>query len=661
MEELNKNMNNNILDKNLNPISKYNPMLAERIRQHSQIDKSFNFEESAVGEVILSYDDTPLHSTYNSEAEAKEIFEQINCDGYNTIHVIFGLGLGYLFKRFTLSAKGKIILYEPNLDILRITLEVVDFSEELSRKKVLVANTPQELDKVFEALFFDESDITLSFLPSYQTLFPDETNKLLNDLGFLKGLFNSNYKNMFDQAHEWTISGINNIPNVMMNSELEDLRDKFKNIPAVIISAGPSLDKNIDLLHEYRDKVVVFSVGTASKAVQKHNIIPDFLTIVEKNNCTEQVKGVDTSQMNMILQPMTHKNFHEMPTKNKFNYYAKNDFTVKWINKHLKLPLDDYENKGTVSLCALFSAMIMGCNPIITIGQDLAYSEGRCYSVESAYGNIKCELNPETGTYEVLADDLEEFSKQFNCETIEETKAYLDWKFHDLTKNLYFVKGLNGKMIPTSSSYATFIKYFETAADEFKHRAEFINATEGGAYLEGFNHQTLKHSLEQYAKTSVDVKQTVNSTTENRKKIAIESKNDIIKELNKTIKTFEDLTPLFIKSGDLIFKLRKMIKNNRLNNPSFSKHFTDIINNFLTIESKFIINNIAIHGLICSQYMKFSHFLQNLDGNIELESIEKFLDLAHEFFITAYQILNNDMFVFKRVREQLCDSCHSKS
>lgn len=652
-------MNISIIDKNLNAISRYNPILAEKIKQHSQFEKSFYFGESAIGEVTLTYDGKELHSDYNAEAEAKEIFNQINCDGYNTIHVLFGLGLGYLFKRFTLSSKGKIILFEPNLDILRITLEVVDFSEELSRKRILVAHTSIELEKAFEVLFFDESDITVSFLPSYQAMYPAETNKLLNDMGFLKGLFNSNYKNMFDQAHDWTISGINNIPTIMMNSELEDLRGKFKNIPAVIISAGPSLDKNINLLHEYRDKVVVFSVGTASKAVQKYNIIPDFLAIVEKNNCTEQIKTVDTSEMNLILQPMTHKNFHDLPTKNKFNYYANNDFTVKWINKHLKLPLNDYENKGTVSLCALFSAIIMGCDPIITIGQDLAYSDGRCYSAESAYGNIKCEHNPETGTYEILAENLEEFSKQFNCSTIEENKAYLDWKFNDLTKNLYFVKGLNGKMIPTSSCYATFIKHFETAAHEFKDRAKFINATEGGAYIENFSHITLKKALEEHANNTLDVKQIIKNTTENSKKIAIESKNDIIKEIRLTIKTFEELRPVFVKSGELVIKLNKMIKNNRLNNSSFSKNFAEIINNFLLIEKKLIINNIAVHGLICSQYMRLAHFLQHLENNLDLKNIETCLSLSSEFFITAYQILNNDMIIFKQVEERLCDSCNS--
>ncbi|MEI7474622.1 MAG: 6-hydroxymethylpterin diphosphokinase MptE-like protein [bacterium] len=653
-------MDYSILDKNLEEIKRYNPLLVEKIKQHTFIEKSFDFQESATGEVILTYDGRPLHDDYNAQAEAEDVFSKIPCDNKNALHVIFGIGIGYLFKRFLLSAKGKIILFEPNLDILRIALEVVDFSDDLARKNVMIVQNPMELEKAFEIMYFDNSDITLSFLPSYRKMYPIETNRLLNDLGFLKGMFASNYKNLFDRAHAWTISGIENIPYTMMNSQLEELRGKFKNVPAVIISAGPSLDKNIHLVNDYRDKVVVFSVGTASKAVDKHHIIPDFLTIVEQNNCTEQVRGIDTSEMNLILQPMTHKNFHEMPTKTKFNYYANNDFTVKWINKHLNIPLDDYHNKGTVSLCAMFSAIIMGCDPIIMIGQDLAYSEGKCYSLNSAYSNIKCTQNPETGEYEVCAENMDEFCNTFNVNA-EDARSYLTERFEELTKNIYFVRGLNGKMIPTSASYATFIRYFETSAAELEGQKIFINATEGGAFLEGYKHITLKEALETYANTHIDVKKIIDEAKKSDKKISQDSRNNIIKEIVETIDIFENLKPNFDRSGENVLKLKNMYINKKYAEAEFSKLFSEVISDFIKIEADLIVNNIAVFGLICEQYMKLSNFIKAIDTNIEIENLEEFLNLAYEFFITAYQVINNDMIIFNKVKEKLCDSCYSAS
>lgn len=648
----------NILEQNLKQIKRYNQILAEKINKHDYLNKPFEFAYASTGDVIIHYDNHFLHSEIDPQQEALDVYSKIPSDSPDTIHILFGIGLGYLFKRFAMSVKGKIIVYETNIDLLRIALEVVDFSEELSKKNIMITNNELELEKAFEVLFFDNSDITLSFLPSYRIAYPEMTNKVVNKLGFLKGMYASNYKNLFESAHIWTISGLENLPHALNHSEVEVLKDKFKNKPAVIVSAGPSLDKNIDLLHKYRDKVVLFGVGTAAKAIQKHNLKPDFLTIVEHNNCTEQVRGVDTSDMYMILQPMTNKNFHNMPTKTKFNYYANNDFTVKWLNKHLDVDLSHYHNKGTVSLCAMFSAIIMGCNPIILIGQDLAYSEGNCYSLNSAYANIKCVQDAATGKFEVTAEDMEEFCKHFNISP-EEAKVYFLHKFKDLTENLYFVKGLNGKMIPTNPSYATFISYFETAAAEMEDKLKLINATEGGAYIQGYEHITLNEALSKYAVDSIQVNKIVDESVLTGRDLTKIVKPKVAEEITQIIEIFDKLVPVFENACSLILKLRKLIKNNRTQDKSFNNSLKDLINYFFVVEKSLIINNMLIYGLIFPEYSKMINYLKNINGNITLENSEDFLNYAYDFFTGAYQKLGVDMNTFRKVLEEMSESCNT--
>lgn len=45
---------------------------------------------------------------------------------------------------------------------------------------------------------------------------------------------------------------------------------------AVIAGAGPSLDEGIDFLRENRDRIVLFSAGTALRALLRHGLVPDF-------------------------------------------------------------------------------------------------------------------------------------------------------------------------------------------------------------------------------------------------------------------------------------------------------------------------------------------------------------------------------------------------
>jgi hypothetical protein len=81
------------------------------------------------------------------------------------------------------------------------------------------------------------------------------------------------------------------------------LKDYYKGKPAVIISAGPSLNKNIDLVEKNRDKFVVFCVSTALKAAVKHNIIPDFVCFIEYlPDSSRFIDDEVAKQTNIILQ-----------------------------------------------------------------------------------------------------------------------------------------------------------------------------------------------------------------------------------------------------------------------------------------------------------------------------------------------------------------------
>ena len=50
----------------------------------------------------------------------------------------------------------------------------------------------------------------------------------------------------------------------------------FKDVPAIICGAGPSLDKNIDLLARLKDKALIFAGSTALNALIGKKILPHF-------------------------------------------------------------------------------------------------------------------------------------------------------------------------------------------------------------------------------------------------------------------------------------------------------------------------------------------------------------------------------------------------
>ena len=655
-------MEKTVLEKNLEQISRYNPNLAKKINDHTHIEGDCELVEAKSGDVILRYNNLLLHDDIDPQEEAMDLFKRLSSNDKQNINVIFGLGLGYLFKRFTMSAKGRIIVYEPNLDILRVTLEIVDFSEELSRDLVVLVDCFDDIEKNFERLYVYWTEITLSFLESYLNLYPDLIPQLAEDLGFLKGLYSSNYKNLIHKIRLWTSSGLNNLGEVMNNMELESLRGKFIDKPAIIVSAGPSLDKAIDTLKENKDKAVIFCVGTSIKTLLKHGITPDFLVIVEHNDCSEQIAGIDISNMNLILHPSTHNKFHKSNAKRKFNYYPNNDFLNKWLAEIIDIPLEDYHNKGTVSLCALFSTMIMGCNPIILVGQDLAYIDGRCYSKDSAYKDFKCIYNEQSEKFEINVDDLDAFAKKLNesnGQDIEKIKEAALNRFQEMTENLYKVKGQNGEMLPTESGYATFIRYLENTALEFGNKFKFINSSIGGAYIKGFKHMPLKSALDLYAKETIQTETIIETAVKSGRNLLLEKGEKVIKALDEDIEAIEAHKEYFEQGLYYAKRLKSDIDNKRFYSDSIKKYFEKILNNFNIINENLLIKHPAVHGIILGRSLLLTSTLYIYES-LDIDSIKQVAEYCYLFF-TSYCYILDGLQSIKESRQRIYESLNPTS
>jgi len=121
-----------LLEKNLNELNRKNPQLVKKILEHSEITSEFEIQEAKSGDALLFKNGVSIHNEIDPENEAIEHFQSIRNNVSTSMNIIYGLGLGYILKRFAKSAKGQIIVYERDLDVLRLVLEFVDFSEELA-------------------------------------------------------------------------------------------------------------------------------------------------------------------------------------------------------------------------------------------------------------------------------------------------------------------------------------------------------------------------------------------------------------------------------------------------------------------------------------------------------------------------------------------------
>ena len=154
------------LNKNLDQISRYNSFLARKILNHNKPHGYAEFIESNSSSINLLYNNILIHDQIDPINEAIDLLNSLSRNNSKDITVIYGLGLGYTLKRFADDYKGNIIVFDPSLDILRITFEAVDFSQEFGNPKILITNIVEDITRHIMRFFNEDCKVHFLALDS---------------------------------------------------------------------------------------------------------------------------------------------------------------------------------------------------------------------------------------------------------------------------------------------------------------------------------------------------------------------------------------------------------------------------------------------------------------------------------------------------------------
>ena len=622
-----------ILEKNLEGIFEYNKILAEKIKscEITNIEK-FQFMQATSGDTILVYDGLALHDTENPQQEAIHTLQLIN-NSPKTICVIVGLGLGYLFKRFLLDFKGTIILYEPNLEILRFTFEVVDFSEELKRTNVRIVNSLIELTTSFEQIYQYNNNLSLSGLPASVSLYSKEITELKSNMNDIVYQAKSNMDCLFEQSYTWSQTGLYNIYQIKEKGlNINALKDIFKEKPAIIISSGPSLWENIETLKEHKDKFTIFCVSNSYKALVSNGIIPDFLVFTDAYSAYI-IKEETIDKTHIILQNIADYKLFDVNDDKKIVYYSDNELLSKWLSKECDFELPEFSAKGTVSYCALASAAIMGCNPIVLLGQDLSYKNGEIYSKGSSfYSAMKCIFNETTQKYEIKVDDKDAFLRYVDVQDPDEKHLQTLVDIIE-SKPVGTILGQNGELLATNPQYIPFLRYFEDFAYT-KPEINLINSSIGGAQINGFKNIPLRDvvcDLKPEKNEVYSIVKNIGATTQ--EPIAINIK-ELAGKFSIIANKVTELVPKAEKYLNSAKRLKKELKNPRPNVNTIKTTATDLFKGYAEFKDELFSKYIFLNGSIFKELFDLSSIMDDDESANSLNNLFEIATKSECFYST---------------------------
>ncbi|EIJ2485483.1 motility associated factor glycosyltransferase family protein [Campylobacter jejuni] len=305
---------------------------------------------------------------------------------------IYGIGNALLIKNLAKHYKH-LFVFESEIELFILALSVMDLSEELCSGKIYLVDIEEERVDIQLLILFDMKDM-FEYLSLYE-MFVNNVyyKKFYEDIWYrADNLCEKNIevivRNLISNLNigfECYSHLLQNIPfmleSIPFQRILSERKNKFEN--AIVVSAGPSLAKQLPLLKAYQDKAVIFCADGALSMLEKEDIVPDYVLNIDFEDLPLRFfKNKENKLFLNILSCATHPSLvccldnksvvlREDPLYQRFNL---NDF--------------GYIDTGThVSHFSYTLALALGFKNIIMIGQDLAFDEeGNSHSKGFALG-----------------------------------------------------------------------------------------------------------------------------------------------------------------------------------------------------------------------------------------------------------------------------------
>jgi hypothetical protein len=437
------------------------------VQQLQQTEPTDNCELQATsdGNYTLQYQGVFLHHPEQPLAEVQESFKT-NCKpGNDRLHLILGIGLGYLIDHAFQASSGHILVYEPDLPLLRFILNNVDLSEILESSRVWLASTQMELLTLIRKQIYRQYQLDIVMLRGSAYLLASEIPALMDAIEDITLDSIHDFKTGQHFHLQWIQQLFQNYPDLARYDTLDQLVGLFPKKPALVISRGPSLDSALDSIKRLAGSAVLIAVGSAIRRLWEADIIPDFAVFYDANGIQEQLYGIPTEvleQITFLVSPTTQPCCFETPSYGKLVFLTQNNMQISdWIDQIFQKKHNRLEGGGTVSLIAFQTALVMQCNPIVLVGQDLAFPGNQVYA-----GGIPLQVNEEG--YMALTPNDTLYAEPETLDT---------------------VTGQYGETLKTLKAYKSFIRHFEDLAVKNAKNlspVKLYNASKGGAHIEGY-------------------------------------------------------------------------------------------------------------------------------------------------------------------------------
>lgn len=443
-------------ERNLEVIKRRQPDLLPFLQDGGQ-------DESRVGEialtpagvpslVLLKADGRPVPA-YNSQDPWRDAAGQLKSveNESRSLVVFVGMGLGYgpLLALREHPALARMAICEPSVDLFRLAVRHVDLTPLFSDPRIrwfVGEPAPERLSELVDDAEGVDQTVFTFHSPSFQWR-EELYRRVKQQVVMVLNRASVSESTTLHTGQDYFQNRMANLTALPHGYDLGRIKDLYSGLPAVLVGAGPSLDACLPVLRRLVGRCVLISVDSALAPLLNVGINPDFVTAIDFRRLNFEKVSPFIGREHPFSLVALSKVFPDIPKRVAARHLLwafSDELPEKWFHQALGIETLCRESMS-VALLSLEVARIMGCDPIVFVGQDLAFSGGQGH----AGGTIVSYLG-------VAAQK----------------------------KSQWQVRGLDGSMLPTNQVFMAVLRQIEEiiAADPGR---TYLNSTAAGATIQG--------------------------------------------------------------------------------------------------------------------------------------------------------------------------------
>lgn len=519
-----------------------------------------------------------MNSTYRPVQEAKKWADQFDFQNMNIIATLFGLGNGIFLEELLkrLDSDAKVFVCEPDLALFLFCLEQFDMEHVLKDERVQLYVDQINLDGFGGALdrnvhWTSIPSQILGFHPNYDKVYIEQYKDFLAAVENTNKMAKVNRDTEAHLAQSAVENVMKNLHFIKDSNYIPDFIEKIpEGVPAIVVAAGPSLDKNIDQLKNAKGKAFILATDTAVKYLLMHDAPFDAIITLDAKKSPRHLTDERCERV-PIFSNVEAKNLFLEKNKSRKIWFRSEPYTEALYNEFGR-EFPPYSSGGSVATGAFSTCVALGFKKVVLIGQDLAYDGEMTHA-----GGVELHIVNES-------------------------------------YGIKMVDGVNGNKVRSRYDWLIYKDWFEDAIRALPE-IEVIDATEGGALIQGSKVRTLSDVIETECKTEFDFAAILAETEPTFTEDEYEKIKAKILHLEKEFVLLHSKAKEGKKAQE---DLMKLIRNNNTSAQKEEKCLKTIrkVNNVIAKQSAYNLLDTYITGMTTEKVQQINMLSEDADENM---------------------------------------------